>query len=76
MRMGSRIRRGIALRKCYGWVLVKSAIITDTRHRYFCNPNFKSHIEALPGTYATEADKKYEGIQSGQYLVQRLTATY
>ncbi|KFA81473.1 hypothetical protein S40288_03340 [Stachybotrys chartarum IBT 40288] len=43
---------------------------------YFCNPNFKSHIEAIPGTYATEAEKKYEGINSGDYLVQRLTATY
>ncbi|KAM5351424.1 hypothetical protein ACJ41O_004147 [Fusarium nematophilum] len=43
---------------------------------YFCNPNFKSHIEALPGTFATEEDKKYEGINSGDYLVQRLTATY
>ncbi|KAF9872640.1 thymine dioxygenase [Colletotrichum karsti] len=43
---------------------------------YFCNPNFKSHIEAIPGTYATEAEKKYEGINSGKYLVQRLTATY
>ncbi|KAK3357155.1 hypothetical protein B0T25DRAFT_538410 [Lasiosphaeria hispida] len=43
---------------------------------YFCNPNFKDHIEALPGTYATEADKKYDGINSGDYLVQRLTATY
>ncbi|TEA22195.1 2-oxoglutarate-dependent dioxygenase gloF [Colletotrichum sidae] len=43
---------------------------------YFCNPNYKSHIEAIPGTYATEADKKYEGINSGQYLVQRLAATY
>ncbi|KAI1505427.1 hypothetical protein F5X99DRAFT_244120 [Biscogniauxia marginata] len=43
---------------------------------YFCNPNFKSHIEAIPGTYTTEQDRKYEGINSGQYLVQRLTATY
>ncbi|KAK3322439.1 thymine dioxygenase [Apodospora peruviana] len=43
---------------------------------YFCNPNFKSHIEALPGTYATETEKKYEGINSGKYLVQRLAATY
>ncbi|KXX75175.1 1-aminocyclopropane-1-carboxylate oxidase [Madurella mycetomatis] len=43
---------------------------------YFCNPNFKSFIEAIPGTYATEADKKYEGINSGEYLVQRLKATY
>ncbi|KAK4230791.1 hypothetical protein QBC38DRAFT_514394 [Podospora fimiseda] len=43
---------------------------------YFCNPNFKDFIEAIPGTYASEAEKKYEGINSGQYLVQRLTATY
>ncbi|KAM0562245.1 hypothetical protein ACHAPJ_002691 [Fusarium lateritium] len=43
---------------------------------YFCNPNFKSHIEAIPGTFETEKDKKYEGINSGDYLVQRLTATY
>ncbi|KAG7138937.1 Proline hydroxylase buaE like protein [Verticillium longisporum] len=43
---------------------------------YFCNPNYKDYIEALPGTYASEAEKKYEGINSGEYLVQRLTATY
>jgi hypothetical protein len=43
---------------------------------YFCNPNFESYIEALPGTFATEQDKKHEGIKSGDYLVQRLTATY
>ncbi|KAG9230148.1 hypothetical protein BJ875DRAFT_499390 [Amylocarpus encephaloides] len=43
---------------------------------YFCNPNFKSHIEAIPGTYGEEKDKKYAGINSGEYLVQRLAATY
>lgn len=43
---------------------------------YFCNPNFRSHIEAIPGTFASEEEKKYEGINSGDYLVQRLTATY
>ncbi|PNP42464.1 hypothetical protein TGAMA5MH_05205 [Trichoderma gamsii] len=43
---------------------------------YFCNPNFKDLIEVLPGTYATEKEKKYESINSGDYLVQRLTATY
>ncbi|KAL3964574.1 hypothetical protein ACCO45_001578 [Purpureocillium lilacinum] len=43
---------------------------------YFCNPNFDSFIETLPGTYASPRDKKYEGINSGDYLVQRLTATY
>ncbi|KAB5570304.1 hypothetical protein GE09DRAFT_1102645 [Coniochaeta sp. 2T2.1] len=43
---------------------------------YFCNPNFKSHIEVLPGTYAAEEEKKYPGINSGQYLVQRLATTY
>lgn len=35
-----------------------------------------SYIEALPGTFAEEEEKKYEGIRSGDYLVQRLTATY
>ncbi|KKA30357.1 hypothetical protein TD95_001010 [Thielaviopsis punctulata] len=43
---------------------------------YFCNPNFASFIDAIPGTFASEADKKYEGINSGDYLVQRLSATY
>ncbi|CAM1505313.1 Fc.00g109500.m01.CDS01 [Cosmosporella sp. VM-42] len=43
---------------------------------YFCNPNFKSYIEALPGTYTSEQEKKYDGINSGDYLVQRLAATY
>ncbi|CAK7211862.1 hypothetical protein SCUCBS95973_001268 [Sporothrix curviconia] len=43
---------------------------------YFCNPNFKSHIEAIPGTYATETEKKYAGVNTGQYLVRRLAATY
>ncbi|KAH7489707.1 hypothetical protein FOMA001_g2840 [Fusarium oxysporum f. sp. matthiolae] len=28
---------------------------------YFCNPNFRSYIEAIPGTFGTEKDKKYEG---------------
>lgn len=47
-----------------------------TVNRYFCNPNFKSHIEAIPGTYAAETEKKYAGITTGQYIVQRLAATY
>jgi isopenicillin N synthase-like dioxygenase len=44
---------------------------------YFCNPNFTSHIEAIEGTYGGEkGDNKYAGITSGDYLVQRLAATY
>lgn len=43
---------------------------------YFCNPNFDRMIEAMPGTYASEAEKKYEGITSGDYMVRRLAATY
>jgi isopenicillin N synthase-like dioxygenase len=45
---------------------------------YFCNPNMDKFIEALPGTYGEEVglQKKYDGINSGEYLVQRLTATY
>lgn len=42
---------------------------------YFCNPNFDKYIEALPGTYE-DSGKKYEGINSGDYLVMRLAATY
>ena len=43
---------------------------------YFCNPNFDQRIEALPGTYEGESGKKYGGINSGDYLVMRLAATY
>lgn len=43
---------------------------------YFCNPNFKSQIEAIPGTYADELERKYAGVNTGEYLVQRLAATY
>ncbi|KEF55357.1 uncharacterized protein A1O9_08107 [Exophiala aquamarina CBS 119918] len=42
---------------------------------YFCNPNFDKWIEALPGTHE-ETGKKYEGINSGEYLIMRLAATY
>ena len=42
---------------------------------YFCNPNFDRHIEALPGTWE-EKGKKYDGINSGDYLIMRLAATY
>jgi len=41
---------------------------------YFCNPNSEKTIEAIPGTF--ESGKKYEAINSGEYLVKRLTATY
>ena len=44
---------------------------------YFCNPDFDKSIEALPGTWEDEkGGKKYEGVNSGEYLVQRLSATY
>ncbi|KAF3902694.1 hypothetical protein AA313_de0201045 [Arthrobotrys entomopaga] len=48
---------------------------------YFCNPNFDKFIEAIPGTYvegksAEEGGKKYPGINSKEYLVQRLAATF
>jgi hypothetical protein len=47
-----------------------------TQGRYFCNPNSDAFIEALPGTYSSEEDKKYEGILTRDYLVGRLTSTY
>lgn len=43
---------------------------------YFCNPNFDKLIEALPGTFENEASKKYDSINSGDYLEMRLAATY
>ncbi|EQL37707.1 hypothetical protein, variant [Blastomyces dermatitidis ATCC 26199] len=44
---------------------------------YFCNPNFHKFIEAIPGTFGGELGaKKYERINSGEYLVRRLTETY
>ncbi|KAM3084492.1 hypothetical protein ACMFMF_001848 [Clarireedia jacksonii] len=44
---------------------------------YFCNPNFDRMIEAIEGTYGGElGERKYKDINSGDYLVQRLAATY
>ncbi|RAK77991.1 isopenicillin N synthase family dioxygenase [Aspergillus fijiensis CBS 313.89] len=44
---------------------------------YFCNPNNDQMIEAIPGTYGEDVRPlKYSGITAGDYLVQRLTATY
>ena len=44
---------------------------------YFCNPDFDRWIEALPGTWEGEkGGKKFEGVNSGDYLVQRLSAIY
>ncbi|KAI9856350.1 MAG: hypothetical protein M1824_005478 [Vezdaea acicularis] len=42
---------------------------------YFGNPNFDKFIDAIPGTYGSEG-KKYPGVNSREYLVQRLAATY
>lgn len=44
---------------------------------YFCNPNMDQFIEALPGTYGEDQQntKKYPGIATSDYLMQRLTAT-
>lgn len=44
---------------------------------YFCNPDFDRWIEALPGTFGGEkGPKKYEGVNTLEYLVNRLDATY
>lgn len=42
---------------------------------YFCNPNYERMIKAIPGTYE-EAGRKYQDVQSGEYITGRLTATY
>jgi len=44
---------------------------------YFCNPNYDRQIEAIDGTYGGEkGERKYAGINSGDYLEMRLAATY
>lgn len=44
---------------------------------YFCHPDFDRWIEALPGTFGGEKGaKKYEGVNSLEYLTDRLDATY
>ncbi|KAF8470690.1 hypothetical protein BDZ91DRAFT_775613 [Kalaharituber pfeilii] len=44
---------------------------------YFCNPDYTSYIEAIPGTYGGEkGEKKYPGIKSEDYMVSRLASTY
>ncbi|KND94927.1 putative very-long-chain (3R)-3-hydroxyacyl-CoA dehydratase [Tolypocladium ophioglossoides CBS 100239] len=40
---------------------------------YFCNPNTDSHIETLPGTYASEQDKRYDAINSGELLATAIS---
>ncbi|RMZ84536.1 hypothetical protein DV737_g1182, partial [Chaetothyriales sp. CBS 132003] len=44
---------------------------------YFCIPNFNAYIDALPGTWElTEIGKKYPGVLSGEYQLQRLAETF
>ena len=44
---------------------------------YFGNPDFESWIEAIPGTWeGQKGGKKYEGVNSGDYLEKRLNLTY
>lgn len=44
---------------------------------YFGNPDFDKWIEALPGTWeGDKGGKKYQGVNSGDYLLRRLTATF
>ena len=43
---------------------------------YFCNPDFDKFIDVIPHTVSAGNEKKYPGINSGEYLVQRLAATY
>lgn len=43
---------------------------------YFCNPNFDKLIEVIPSTCGAGEKPKYASVNSGEYLVKRLTATY
>ena len=48
----------------------------DQPFSYFCNPNAEALIEALPGTYSKEEDKKWPAIRTDEYLFERLSKTY
>lgn len=44
---------------------------------YFCNPDYNSYIEAIPGTYGGEkGERKYPGVKGEDYMVGRLASTY
>lgn len=43
---------------------------------YFCNPNFNKTIDIIPGIVREGEEKKYEAVNSGEYLLRRLKATY
>ena len=43
---------------------------------YFCNPNFDREIEVIPSTCKAGEKPIHEPVNSGEYLVRRLTATY
>jgi isopenicillin N synthase-like dioxygenase len=43
---------------------------------YFCNPNFDRMIEVIPSTCREGEKPRYDAVNSGEYLVRRLTATY
>lgn len=43
---------------------------------YFANPDFDRDIDVVPGTVAEGESKKYETVNSGVYLEQRIAATY
>jgi len=44
---------------------------------FFCNPDYTSFIEAIPGTYGGDkGERKYPGIKCEDYMVNRLASTY
>ena len=43
---------------------------------YFCNPNFDQEVHVLPGCSSEENPPKYPPVNSFDYLVSRLSATY
>jgi len=53
------------------WYLARYSVV------YFCNPDFTSFIEAIPGTYGGEkGERKYPGVKCEDYMVARLESTY
>ncbi|KAK0461812.1 Clavaminate synthase-like protein [Desarmillaria tabescens] len=43
---------------------------------YFCGPNHSTIIDSIPGTWSETVPKKYEPIDSTEYLMKRLAMSY
>ncbi|KAJ7683436.1 Clavaminate synthase-like protein [Mycena rosella] len=43
---------------------------------FFCNANFDTVVDCIPGTWDAEHPKKYEPITAGKYILDQIAETY